>query len=664
MIKDFDIKAYLKEQDGVMQTRTFSLSGKPMPENKTRGVFDKENRLVEFSLSSEEPYLRSFGWEILSHDPKHVDMSRLKNGSNLFLNHDTRGLVLGVIEDARIENGRIIEVVRFSKNPEPTLYFNDIADGIRGKISVGYTITDMVDTGEVRDGEPVYKVMFAPFESSLVGVAADDTIGVGRSLQLKEIVSQVVETKVLDTPKLEEKEIEVKEETKNLTINEGKKMTEENKTATIDVVKENSQYIANMKKIGETFGKTELAKDFIIEKKTEAELYKAITDLFDKDPAAFVAKKGNAPDDLGMNKKELNQWSLMSFARAWEDRHNGKTNGVKCFEAEVSQQIEENFKKEASKTDGQFQRASGIFIPKDVMNGKAFRAMSSGSATAGGNLIPTTLRPDLFIDALSNADITSQLGFTILNDLRGGYTIPRRTSRATMAWVAENGSAAESTGLYDLVTLAMKTVTGQSICSREQRLQTSPEADMLALQDLAFSIGLAQADAIFNGTGSSNQITGILAQSGINSISPGASGDAPTHALMNQMKKECRIDNVMGELKLIINAATEYALAVTPKVTAEPIYLLEDGKVAGMQTYLTNMLPSNITKGGSGATLSKAIALYAPDVLIGYWSGLDITIDPYSYSSDGRVKFVAHRSMDLQLRHPESVTVFADIITA
>ena len=46
------------------------------------------NNQFELSFSSEEPYLRSFGYEILSHSPDAVDLSRLKEIGVLLYNHD------------------------------------------------------------------------------------------------------------------------------------------------------------------------------------------------------------------------------------------------------------------------------------------------------------------------------------------------------------------------------------------------------------------------------------------------------------------------------------------------------------------------------------------------------------------------------------------------
>ena len=51
-----------------LETRTFALEF-------TRGE-DENDRRVSLSFASEEPVLRSFGWEILSHERKDIDCGR------------------------------------------------------------------------------------------------------------------------------------------------------------------------------------------------------------------------------------------------------------------------------------------------------------------------------------------------------------------------------------------------------------------------------------------------------------------------------------------------------------------------------------------------------------------------------------------------------------
>lgn len=158
------------------------------------GAVNLETRTAELSFSSEEPYERSFGIEILDHSSGSIRLGRLNNGGAFLVDHNTRDHV-GVIEQAQIDpdrKGRAL--VRFGKSARAEEIMNDVADGIRRNCSVSYIPHEMIlekSEGDIK----TYRVTdWEPLEISLVSVPADATVGVGRSAE--EAI----------TPRIEEKE--------------------------------------------------------------------------------------------------------------------------------------------------------------------------------------------------------------------------------------------------------------------------------------------------------------------------------------------------------------------------------------------------------------------------------------------------------------------------
>ena len=66
-----------------------------------------QERTVELSFSSEEPYSRWWGVEILDHTNGCVDLNRLNEIGCVLFNHN-RDKVIGRILEARNENGRCL----------------------------------------------------------------------------------------------------------------------------------------------------------------------------------------------------------------------------------------------------------------------------------------------------------------------------------------------------------------------------------------------------------------------------------------------------------------------------------------------------------------------------------------------------------------------------
>lgn len=151
-----------------------------------RDQTNSEERTVEIAFSSEEEYKRWWGIEILGHSRGEIRLERLQNRAPFLADHNTKDQI-GVVEDVRLDSDGVARAkVRFSRSARGEEIFQDVLDGIRSKISVGYIIHDYKSV-ESRDGEEVFRVTdWEPYEISVVSVPADDTVGVGRELETEQ----------------------------------------------------------------------------------------------------------------------------------------------------------------------------------------------------------------------------------------------------------------------------------------------------------------------------------------------------------------------------------------------------------------------------------------------------------------------------------------------
>lgn len=158
-----------------------------------RATVDQDARTMELSFSSEEPYERYWGVEILGHNADEVRLDRINNAGALLMDHNTKDQI-GVVEKTWIDTAtrKARALVRFGKSARASEILQDVIDGIRRNVSVSYNIQRMklmksekidgtnetVDTYRVTDWEPL--------EISLVSVPADVTVGVGRSTETQQ----------------------------------------------------------------------------------------------------------------------------------------------------------------------------------------------------------------------------------------------------------------------------------------------------------------------------------------------------------------------------------------------------------------------------------------------------------------------------------------------
>lgn len=169
----------MAEQDRSRGTR--SLNG------TIRAIEDQENqRRFRLSFSSEEPYERWFGPEILSHREGAVDLSRLNDMGVVLFNHH-RDQVIGKITRAWVEEGRGMADIEFDTDTFSETIRQKVQSGTLKGVSVGYSVTSWEDVAEGHkstegfEGPCSIARLWTPFEISVVSVPADATVGVGRS---------------------------------------------------------------------------------------------------------------------------------------------------------------------------------------------------------------------------------------------------------------------------------------------------------------------------------------------------------------------------------------------------------------------------------------------------------------------------------------------------
>jgi HK97 family phage major capsid protein len=349
---------------------------------------------------------------------------------------------------------------------------------------------------------------------------------------------------------------------------------------------------------------------------------------------------------IGMSDKEADSFSIV---RAVNALVTGNWNDA-GFEREASDSMAGKLGK----------RAQGFYIPTDVL----MRDLNVTTSTAGGHTVSTDLLSGSFIDMLRNKMSVVGLGATMMNDLVGNIAIPRQTGGATSYWVAESGAVTESQPAFDQVTLSPSTVGAFSDVSRRLLLQSSMDVEAFIRSELATTLALEIDRAAINGSGSSNQPTGILNVSGIGAVAGGTNGAAPDWADIVDLESAVSVDNAdMGALGYLTNASVRGKLLQTEKASSTGQYVWGEGNtLRGYNAAVSNQVPSNLTK-GSGTGLSAILFGNWNDLIIGTWGGIDINIDTSTGSASGTVRVVALQDVDIAVRHAESFAAMQDAIT-
>lgn len=370
--------------------------------------------------------------------------------------------------------------------------------------------------------------------------------------------------------------------------------------------------------------------------------------------AEALTKLASAPlptADIGLDKRETKRYSLLRALNALANPGDAAAQRAAAFERECSEAAAAKLGKQSR----------GFMVPTEIQK----RDLNVTTATAGGNLVATDLLGGSFIDALRNAMVIDKMGTRMLTGLVGNIAIPRLSGTGTAYWVAENTAPTESDQTIAQVTMSPKTVGAFTDISRRLLLQSSLDVEAMVQNDLATILGLAIQQAAINGSGASNQPSGILTRVTA-SVIGGANGAAPTWANIVQLESDVAVANAdVGTLGYLTNARVRGKLKTTSKVTGQNGFVWDDGDTPmnGYRTAVTNAVPSNLVKGTSGSVCSAIVFGNFADLVIGMWGSLDLMVDPYTGSTAGTVRVVALQDVDVQLRNVVSFATMVDALT-
>jgi HK97 family phage major capsid protein/HK97 family phage prohead protease len=566
-----------------------------------------EDRILEFPFASEAPVERYYGMEVLNMDTKSMDLARLNDGAPLLYQHDADRIV-GVVQKAYIKDKRAYARVKLANNELGREMQELIRDGIIRNVSFGYKI-DAMEADESTTPVTYRATKYQPFEISLVTIPADNSVGLGRAFDHNE--STATASAVQSQPN------GVETVDQNLNI----------EAIRAEAAQAKAKEVADMVALGQRTKNIEMAQEFISNSRSLDELRSALLEKM-----GVEEKPVNAKDaEIGMSDKEKREFSFIRAINALAHPNSKEAQRAAGFELEVSRAAQEKSGKEAR----------GILIPADVL-GFGRRDLTVGAASGGGDLVATDLMSDSFIDLLRKSLVLQQAGANVMTGLQGMVAIPRQSGGATTYHVAESGAIAESQLTVDQVTLQPRTIGALTDYSRRLLLQSSVDIENLVRRDLAQQIAIEVENQALNGTGTGSYPLGILNVTGINT----ESGVAAFSDFVNAEAALSTDNALMGNLGYLMNSALRGTLKTTEKASGtNGIFVYEgDNTINGYSAYVSNSMPN-----------STAVFANFSDIMIGFWSGLDIMVDPYTGSASGTVRVVAMQDYDVAVRHPESI---------
>jgi HK97 family phage major capsid protein len=325
-----------------------------------------------------------------------------------------------------------------------------------------------------------------------------------------------------------------------------------------------------------------------------------------------------------------------SVAKAVQEAATGRLTGI---EAEYHQE------------QARGREVRGVMVPTEMLLGAERRGQTVGTNTEGGYLVPTT--QTALADRYRPALKTESMGATVLRNLSGFLDVPKLTASGSVSWVAENGEPSRSSVGFGKVSIAPHTVSGEYQVSRRLMVQSAQSIEDLLRRDLGFLLAQALDAAAINGSGASNQPLGVLKTSGVEKVTTATAFSDTTSDLIAALE----LDDVSGSRAFLTNPTVMNACRKIKDTQSHVIPTTE--LFHGERVEVTTQVPKNI---GSGSDKSALIFGQWAELLIGYWSAVDILVNPYhpDVASSGGSLIHAFLDADVAVRHTEAFA-FAEI---
>lgn len=588
---------------------------------------NSEARTVELSFASESPVERWFGREILDMKPEACDMTRLNGGGALLMDHDWTDQV-GVVTKAWIdpETKKARCEVKFSRSARGQEIFNDINDGIRRLVSVGYVVRKMVLQSVDGDMETHRVTDWQPYEVSIVAVPADTSVGIGRSKVNTEKPASTSTTRNI-TPMATEPITQTSPAAPSAPVvndfaAERARVKELNQTASV-LAGKHPQHAEAFRALAakcaetgdtiDTFNRT-VINDILATQRT----------------LAPVTQNPNA-GKVGLNDKDKRRYSILSAIRSVAN--NEPLSGL---ERECNDELCKKLERQPK----------GFFLPDEItLDRRNLRTLQAAPPSSGGFTISEDLLASEFVTFLRNQARVVGLGARYITGLRGDVTIPRQLTGATAYWVSETGSITASNGTFGQIVGKPRRI-GTSVPYTKQFLaQTSLDAESFVINDSDEAIAVELDRVAINGAGGSEPL-------GILNLASGDLAGTVTFSAAATWAKYLAFFQTLAEAKtlglgtpayLTTPASAVKAMSI-PKFsnTATPIW--DNDRVGTFNAQWSNQFPSG----------DKVIFGAFSEVVYLEWAGRDVVVDPYTGKKEGTVEVTIQRLMDMIIRRAKS----------
>jgi HK97 family phage major capsid protein len=595
-------------------------------------VFDLEARTSDDAIpvvvSTDDVVEVADGPEILVHSPDAIDMARAP--LPIIATHRGGQINVGIVDDLRIDGGRLRGMAKFGQRQEAAEYKADVLGGIIRSVSAGYRRIK----GHIRKDGVLITTRWRPNHVAMVAEPADAGAGFYREAAPRFELEQEPTTAAPAAP--ERKTMTV--ETQAAAGADAEHQQQQDQTRSLPA----------QPRQGPSGAEMEASRKVAIERLCKAgNIPNATRDMWitagwdwDKVSEDYLqiqqqraeqTKKQQA-SAIGLSDAEAKRFSIFNAVNAVINKNWSKAG----FEAECSRAIAHKLNRLPDEHK--------FFVPFEVQQQPirgAQRDLTVATSSAGGYLVGT--ENTSFIELMRNRSVVYRAGARRLAGLVGNVTVPKQTAAGTAVWLANEASTAtESAQTFGQMSLSPKTVGAYTEISRNLLLQSSPDAEGIVKSDLAAVCALAVDVGALRGAGSSGEPQGIVGTSGVGAVT----GTSLAAAGVLEFQSDVAGGNLLSETFAYVTTPAVAALLMArpelPSTGTTRLWMgsMLEGSLFGMRAFTSNQMSSATMLAGDFS-----------QVVIAEWGVLEVEVNPYANFQAGIVGVRAMVTIDVGVRY-------------
>jgi len=355
----------------------------------------------------------------------------------------------------------------------------------------------------------------------------------------------------------------------------------------------------------------------------------------EQEMVARMAQSGNVSNAEQREVERVH--GAFSLSRAVAQVANGRN--LEGAEAEWAQEAQKEARSQGLQMTGQ------IAIPSIALRTADDHQATAGESGAGAvaTVVPAA------IEALRAPTVIEGLGATVIRNATGNLQFPRVGTKATGASATEVGNTTAAGLVLDSVSMTPERVSAKTTYSKQLILQGGVGIDTLIANDLSAAMNAYIDDRAFDV---------ILADTDVDDQTTAGATNTTNFSAM-AVAMEAAVLAAGGNMAAARYAMSPKAYELTKNAVAVTgvSALFENGQFNGFPATATPYLINNANAGEGQVVFGN----FAQGLLLAYFGGLDLLVDPYSAAGNAQVTLHVNRFFDVAVRQPGALSICTDL---